>query len=249
VAVGAQDQKCAAYGAGLQDGTMTISLGTAAAITKLWKIAKTEENNGVGWCGYIDRGEFVTEGVIGTAGTCLRWVRDMLFKNDDYAAIDREAKAALERGSSLLFHPYMNGPTSPELYPESTGVFYGINLATERGDIALAVMEGIAFQIRAILEAMQAYGSVHTLVLFGGGARSELWCQIISDITGMKINVTATPEAAGAGAAILAARAAGDALSSLEIGKSYTPSCAQQAYEEKYQKYKGIERKLWSKEN
>lgn len=247
VAVGAQDQKCAALGAGLSDGAMTISLGTAAAITKRWNEAKTEINKGVGWCGYAEKGAFVTEGVIGTAGTCLRWVRDALFKNDSYAVVDEEALAARDRGSSLIFHPYMNGPTSPELYPESTGNFYGINLATDRGDIALAVMEGIAFQMRAILEAMEAYGSVHTLILFGGGAKSDLWCQIIADVTGMKINVTKTPEAAGAGAAILASRAAGDNIDSLAIGRVYIPSSLQGAYEEKYSKYKAIKEKLWAK--
>lgn len=246
VAVGAQDQKCAALGAGLSDGAMTISLGTAAAITKKWNEAKTEINNGVGWCGYAERGAFVTEGVIGTAGTCLRWVRDLFFKNEGYAVVDGEALAARERGSSLIFHPYMNGPTSPELYPESTGNFYGINLATERGDIALAVMEGIAFQMRSILEAMEAYGSVDTLILFGGGAKSELWCRIIADVTGMKIKVTSTPEAAGAGAAILASRASGENIGPLSIGKSYTPSAMREAYNEKYKKYKAIERKLWS---
>ena len=247
VAVGAQDQKCAALGAGLSDGVMTISLGTAAAITKRWNEAKTEINNGVGWCGYAEKGAFVTEGVIGTAGTCLRWVRDAFFKDDNYATIDKEALEARERGSSLIFHPYMNGPTSPELYPESTGNFYGINLATERGDIALSVMEGIAFQMRAILEAMDAYGNVHTLILFGGGAKSDLWCQIIADVTGMKINVTKTPEAAGAGAAMLASRATGENIDSLEIGKTYMPSSLKDAYDEKYRKYKAIEEKLWSK--
>ena len=247
VAVGAQDQKCAALGAGLSDGAMTVSLGTAAAITKRWSEARTEINNGVGWCGYAEKGAFVTEGVIGTAGTCLRWVRDIFFNNDGYATVDKEALEARDRGSSLIFHPFMNGPTSPELYPESTGNFYGINLATERGDIALAVMEGIAFQMRSILEAMEAYRNVHTLILFGGGAKSDLWCQIIADVTGMNINVTKTPEAAGAGAAILASRAVGENISALAIGKTYAPSSLRRAYDEKYEKYKAVETKLWAK--
>lgn len=248
VAVGAQDQKCAAFGVGLSDGVMTISLGTAAAITKRWSEAKTEENKGVGWCGYVERGTFVTEGVIGTAGTCLRWVRDRFFACDDYKTIDAEAEKARERNSSLIFHPYMNGPSSPNFYPESTGNFYGVNLATERGDFALAVMEGIAFQIRVILEAMEAYGNIHTLILFGGGANGKLWPQIISDVTGMNIHVPKTPEAAGAGAARLAAKAVGDNLPPLEKAGVYTPSERTQVYEEKYRKYGSIETKLFGGE-
>ncbi len=245
VAVGAQDQKCAAFGAGLSDGVMTISLGTAAAITKRWCEAKTEENNGVGWCGYVEKDSFVTEGVIGTAGTCLRWVRDMFFAEDDYKTLDLEALEARERGSSLIFHPYMNGATAPDNYPDSIGNFYGVNLATKRGDFALAVMEGIAFQMRAILEAMEAYGNVHKLILFGGGAKGKVWPEIISDVTGMTIHVPKNPEAAGAGAAMLAAMAAGDIISPLEIKHTYAPSDYSKVYEEKYKKYRSIEKKLW----
>lgn len=246
VAVGAQDQKCAALAAGLNDGVMTISLGTATAIEKRWTEAKTEDNHGVSWCGYVEEGTFVTEGVINTAGTCLRWVRDQFFKGEKYSLIDEEALAAMERGSSLLFYPHLCGAGDPDFYPDSTGVFYGIGLATNRGDFALAVMEGIAFQIRVILEAMEAYGNVHTLIIFGGGAKSELWSQIIADATGLKIAIPKTPEAAGAGAAMLAAKAVDEKLNALDLIKFYEPSERQEAYDKKYAKFREIEKKLWA---
>ena len=244
VAIGAQDQKCAAYGAGLKNGIMTISLGTAAAITKLWEKALTEENCGVGWCGYLNKEAFVTEGVINTAGTCLRWARDMLFKSEDYDVIDKEAKIALNRGSSLLFYPYLAGASSPSYYPDSTGVFYGVNLASNRGDFALAIMEGIAFQIKIILETMQAYRDIHTLILFGGGAKSEFWASLISNVTGMKICIPKVNEAAGFGAAMLAAKAVDKPLEPMEIDKMFAPENSDK-YNEKYLKYIKIEKKLW----
>lgn len=248
VAVGAQDQKCAAYGVGLKEGVMTISLGTAAAITKRWTEAKTEQNRGVGWCGYAEKGTWVTEGVINTAGTSLRWVRDILFLGESYDVLNQEASEALSRGSSLLFYPYMNGPSSPDYYPEAEGSFYGVNLATQRGDFALAVMEGIAFQIRILLETMEAQDGVHTLVIFGGGANSALWCQIIADVTGMEIQVPQTTEAAGAGAAILAAKAMDACISTLPCEGIYRPSERIKEYERKYEKYRMIEKRLWGQE-
>ncbi len=248
VAVGAQDQKCAAFGVGLCEGVMSISLGTAAAVTKLWREAKTEINTGVGWCGYVERDRFVTEGVISTAGTCLRWVRDLYFKGEKYNVIDSEAAQVLDRGSSLLFYPYLNGTSAPSYYPDATGCFYGASLATERGDFALAVMEGIAFQIRILLEAMEAYGNIHTLVIFGGGANSALWCQIIADATGMKITVPKTTEAASAGAARLAAMAIGQNLPPLENGYTYIPSARAEDYDRKYQTYRAVEKRLWKQE-
>lgn len=248
VAVGAQDQKCAALGVGLTDGVMTISLGTCAAITKLWHEAKTDGDTRIGWCGYVQPQAWVTEGVINTGAVCLRWLRDTMFPGADYDTINAEAAKALCQHSSLLFFPYLNGPASPDNYPDSTGVFYGATLAARRGDFALAVMEGVAFQIRIVLEAMQADASVHTLVLFGGGAKSHLWCQLIANITGKRITVTETPEAAGAGAAILAGIGAGafdkSAAPHVEYVREYFPEDSAY-YEEKYRKYRQIEFKLW----
>lgn len=248
VGVGAQDQKCAAYGVGLADGVMTISLGTAAAITKLWSEAKTEINKeGVSWCGYVAPGSFVSEGVIGTAGTCLRWVRDMMFKDDDYVTIDREALEARDRGSSVVFMPYMNGAPIANSPFGNEGCFFGITMATGRGDIALAVMEGVAFEMRAILEAMEAYGNVNKIILLGGGAKSKLWSQIIADATGMVLEVPDVIEAAGAGAAMLAADAVGDKLEPLATAHVYKPSALADEYAKKYERFKLVKDRVWAK--
>ena len=248
VALGAQDQKCAAYGVGLKDGVMTISIGTAAAVTKLWREYKADKNTGIGWCGYIDKDMYVTEGVIGTAGTCLRWVRDMFFKSEDYMVIDREAEIQLVKYSEkpLLFYPFMSGESITTFYPEATGNFYGINLSTVRGDFALAVMQSIAYQLRTILEAMEAYGNIHTLIIFGGAAKSSLWCQIIADITGMEVFVPTCFEAASAGAARLAAIGCGKDTGSLKCAGSYKPCSELREYYDKiFENYQRIEKNIW----
>ena len=249
VAVGAQDQKCAALGVGLGDGIMTISLGTAGAIEKLWTEAKSEGETTVPWSSYARKGTWVTESVINTAASALRWLRDVMFPGCDYDTITAEAYAARERGSSVVFYPYLNGPSGPNLYKEATGCFYGTNLASTRGDFALAVLEGVAFQIRVILEAMEAYGNVHTLVLFGGGSKGDRWCQIIADVTGMKITVPVTSEAAGAGAAIMAGQGVGtfsrENPPSIPYGKIYLPGAYTESYNEKYRKYCALEKKMW----
>lgn len=249
VAVGAQDQRCASLSVGLRPGVMSISLGTSGAICKYWDAPHTEGDMRIGWSAYINENSWVTEGVINTAAASLRWLRDTMFPGMDYEGIDAEAEAAQNRGSCLLFYPYLNGPSSPDNYPESTGCFHGVSLSTQRGDFALAVLEGVAFQIRIMLEAMQANENVHTLVLFGGGAKSALWAQIIADITGICINVPETAEAAGAGAAILAGIAAGifdrENPPVLNYNRNYRPSGRQAGYEVKYQAYRQLEKKLW----
>ncbi|MCI8418592.1 MAG: hypothetical protein HFI33_14045 [Lachnospiraceae bacterium] len=249
VGVGAQDQKSAALGVGLTEGVMTISLGTSGAISRYWTEAKTQGDTRVGWCGYVFPRTWVTEGVINTAAATLRWLRDVMFPGADYEVMNQEARAAQERGSTLFCYPYLNGPSSPDNYPDSQGCFYGVHLGTGRGDFALAVMEGVAFQVRILLEAMDAGTGVHTLVLFGGASKSPLWCQIIADVTGKKIRVLETAEAAGAGAAVLAGMAAGDflvnALPCVACSQEYAPGELLGAYEEKYQEYRRLEYKLW----
>lgn len=239
VAVGAQDQKCAAYGAGLNDEMMTVSLGTAAAVTRLQKTAKTEENRGVCWCGYVEKDAFVIEGVVNTAGTCLRYVRDLFFGGENYDVINAEAKEALNRGSRLVFHPYLNGDNNTGI-----GNFYGITLATTRGDYALAVMEGVAFQLRVLLETMEYDKTSQQVILFGGAAKSALWSQIIANALGTAVCVLQTSEAAGAGAARLAAKAAGAPTPPLTVAKTYTPENTAE-YDKKYAKYLEIQGKLW----
>lgn len=248
VAVGGQDQKCAAYGAGLDKDTVTVSLGTAAAVTKIFEESSSDLNSHLGRCGYVKPDFLVTEGVINTAGTCLRWVRDLLFKGEDYEIINAEAEESLKKGSNVFFYPYLNGPSSPFFYKESTGCFYGMSLATGRGDFALAVMEGVAFQIRTLLESMGNYKQIKNLILFGGGANGKVWPQIIADVTGVQVKIPETTQVASAGAAMLAAKASGHKETDISCKSVFTPTAMKEEYNKKYNKYRGIEKTLWEEE-
>ena len=242
LALGAPDQKCAALAAGLAEDTVTVSLGTAGAISQLHPEGTAVQQ---GKCSYISEGIWVTEGVIGTAGTCLRYLRDLFYKDESYALIDQEAEAAMEKSQKLFFYPYLSGSSEPDNLSAPTGSFYNITLSTERGDYALAVMEGIAFQIRSILEKMDAYQEIKNMVVFGGAAKSDLWCRIIANATDIAITVPTTAEAAGAGAAMLAAKGAGIELTPLKPAKTYTPDGMAKAYAQHYDRYRTVETKLF----
>lgn len=210
VAVGAQDQRCAALGAGLADGVITVSLGTAAAICLLWDKCDTVGNTAVGWSPYVYSGMFVTEGVVGTAGAALRWLRDTVYPNENYEIINEEAAKAREAGTEVIFLPYLSGSEYIKYGGKASGTFYGLSLAATRGDLSYAVMEGVAFQVAQILSVMKPEGGFTKLILFGGGAKSALWQQIFADATGLEIVVPEQTEAAGAGAALLAGVGSGD---------------------------------------
>lgn len=244
VSVGAQDQRCAALGAGLREDTITVSLGTAAAICKLWN-SFTPEQTTVGWSPYVYAGSFVTEGVANTAGAALRWLRDVVYPGCDYDVINQEAAQARQENSAVLFHPYLGGSAYPRHDMPGVGCFYGLSMAAKRGDLAHAVMEGVAFEITEILKKVDPEDSAKRLVLFGGGAKSALWQQIFADATGKEIFVPELSEAAGVGAAMLAGVGCGDfdtkAMPAMRIMSNTCPGEAYAATQARLARFRKLE--------
>lgn len=204
VSVGAQDQKCAALAAGLSPGVTTISLGTAAAVETL---GAPDAAGRIPCFSYLAPGQTVLEGVVNTAGLNLRWLRDKLLPNLSYREIDALAEGAVGK-SRVLCLPFLGGEGSPGWGEGRLGSLHRLDLQTGAGDIACAVMEGVAFELRRNLEAMAAPKD-QLLRLFGGGAKSSLWCGIIASATGRLVQAMQDPEMACLGAALLAVRAGG----------------------------------------
>ena len=204
----------------------------------------------VGWSPYVFSGEWVSESVAGAAGASLRWLRDCVYRDADYREIDQEANHARENGGAVTFLPYLCGPGFPRFDPASTGCFHNVTLATVRGDFALAVMRGVVYQIREILESMDSGNGTKRLVLFGGGAKSALWRQLFADGLGIPVSVPENAETAGVGAAILAGLGAGvflrEQLPQIPIAQVCQPSGFSEAEEEQYRRFRALEQKLES---
>ncbi len=139
------------------------------------------------------------------SGGNLRWWRDQ------FAPIERDAEAvglgdaydflSTEAGhvdpgaEGLVFLPCMQGAMAPEWNGAARGVFYGLTLAHTRDHMTRAILEGSAFALRDILDAMRDAGlGVRRLTIVGGGAKGPLWRQIKADVTGLPVRV---PEIGG----------------------------------------------------
>lgn len=121
------------------------------------------------------------------------------------ASID--ALLAGERQSQpVLFLPYLQGERVPYWNPSLRGAFLGLNRRHAATDLAYAVLEGVAFLNRIVLETAEAaLGEAASAIHFGGGAAANpLWCQIKADICGRPILVGAAREPGLLGAAIVA---------------------------------------------
>jgi len=258
VAVGGQDQKLAAFAAGLCAGCATVSLGTATAVTAITNRPALDPLRRIPCFPYLARGQWVLEAVVPSSGAGLRWFRDMLHLggagDQAYGALDSEIESLPRGPGSVAFHPHLCGAGSPHWIDAASGVIRGLSAPTTRAALAKAIMEGVAYQIRANLDTLEALTSAATgggpiteLRLFGGGARSSVWPQIIADVTGRRCLVAPITEAAALGACRLAAAAVGITLPEQPAGDSISPDPARHAqYDDAYRRYRAVEERLFA---
>ena len=165
-----------------------------------------------------------------TSGACLQWVRDHLAldeiglyleaqhvveKNQEYTSLfhflDEVIQNTPPGSGNVIFTPWLHGNRSPREDPYSRGMFFNLNLETGKRQMIRSVLEGMAFHIRWMLEAMEnKIPRRESLRFVGGGAKSDVGCQIMADITGRVIETVAEPQNAGTiGATVVSAVGAG----------------------------------------
>jgi xylulokinase len=154
-------------------------------------------------------GRWLLLGAMVASGGSLRWLRDLLGAGS-FDALTAEAEPEPPGAGGLVFLPYMMGERSPIWDSDARGVFLGLSLASGRGALVRAVLEGTAFAVRHNIETAAAAGiAIGELRSVGGGASSRLWSQIKADVTGLPVLLPETSVGAPFGDAALAAVAAG----------------------------------------
>jgi xylulokinase len=155
------------------------------------------------------RGRWLLLGAMVASGGSLRWLRDLLGETS-FDALTAEAESEPVGAGGLVFLPYMMGERSPIWDSDARGVFLGLTLASGRGALVRAVLEGAAFALRHNVEVAAGAGiSVAELRSVGGDARSRLWSQIKADVLGVPVLLPETSIGAPFGDAALACVAAG----------------------------------------
>lgn len=205
VAVGAQDQKCAALGAGAGPGVATVSLGTATAICSMCDSPPLDIGMRVpAFC--LDESHWMLESVIASSGASIQWLRRTFFPRRSFDELNARAARSPAGAGGVCFYPHMEGASSPYWLERARGALSGLSLASGSGDVARAVLEGIGYQIAFNLHVQEEIlgRGFREIRLYGGGARNTLWRQIIADIAGKPVVVPHTTEAAALGVAMLA---------------------------------------------
>lgn len=236
VIAGAGDGQCAGLGANITaPGRAYLNLGTAmvsGAYASYYVANRAFRTQ----CLPLD-GAFVLEEALNAGTFLVSWFVENFGPEGSGLGSPEDvlegAASKLPPGADgLLLVPYWKGVQSPYWDTKARGITIGWTGAHRKEHFYRAILEGIAYEHRLAMEAMEQVSGqpVAEFILMGGGSRSPLWCQIIADVTGKRATRASTTEASALGAGILAAaagwyanaREAANAMTS--TGQSFEPS-------------------------
>jgi xylulokinase len=210
VAAGAGDQAGGALGVGVvaEGGPASVVLGTSGVVFAALDAYRPDPEARLHVFCHAVPGAWHAMGVMLSAAGSLRWLRDVA--GGSYDELVAEA-ARWEPGvEGLLFAPYLTGERTPHADPAARGAFAGLELRHDRGALARAVLEGVAFGLRDALDLVAGLGERPAAGrVSGGGARSDLWLEIVASVLDLPLELCVADEGAALGAALLAGVAAG----------------------------------------
>jgi glycerol kinase len=237
----AGDQQAALFGQlAFNEGESKATYGTGAFILANTAEKVVESTHGllttVAWQAPDGKSTYALEGSVFVAGAAVQWLRDGLGIIDKASAV--EALARKTQGSEgVVFMSSLTGLGAPFWQPDIRGSLFGITRGTTDANIAYATLEAIAFQVKAVLDAMELdMGSpIPALNVDGGAAANDLLLQIQSDLIGKDVLRATNLESTGLGAALLAGLGVGIWNSMEELAelnptdKSFSPKIDRKA--------------------
>lgn len=212
VVAGGGDQAAQAVGVGaVVSGVIALTLGTSGVVFATVENPVIEPEGRLhAFCHAVpDRWHLM--GVMLSAAGSLRWYRDSFAPTIEFDTLLKPAKDIPSGSEGLLFLPYLTGERTPHPDPFARGAFVGLTVRQTQAHMTRAVLEGVAYGIRDNFELIRSVGlkEIEQVRISGGGARSDLWRQILADVLSVELVTVNTTEGATYGAALLAAVGAG----------------------------------------
>lgn len=252
VVTGSPDLHSAAIGSGaVHIGEAHMALSTTGWISVPTDRKKTDIIRQVATVPGIDARSYLVANNHETAGMCLQWFRTVLGGDDgegevDYPVLTDRAAASPPGAGGVIFTPWLKGERSPVADRSARAGFHNVGLATTQGDLIRSLMEGVAYNNVWLLAAVEKFVGcrLDDIRIIGGGAQSDLWCQIHADTMNRTIEQMADPLYCGLrGAALSAAMALGvvkaeELRSLVEVQKTFHPDPANRAtYDRLYREF------------
>lgn len=249
VSAGAGDQAAGAVGTGaVKSGLASIAMGTSGVVFAPASEYPAADASLHTFCDAS--GKWHQMGVVLSAASCLKWWAENIQKDEDITVLTSEAEAVSD-ASRLIFLPYLIGERTPHNDPFAQGLFFGLNISHTRAEMTRALLEGVSFSLLDSYRLMKEAGTaINAAAVSGGGSKSPLWLQIISDVLDIKVKVPVTNEGPAFGAAILAAVGYGEydsveeACSALITYTGEHSPLPKDSYKKKYEIYRRLYAKV-----
>lgn len=204
----AGDQQAALFGQTQFDvGGAKCTYGTGAFILQNTGDKAILQDNGlittVAWQLNGER-TFANEGSVFVAGAAVQWLRDELKIINSAEEIEALAKTVTDNGG-IVFVPALTGLGAPYWIPDARGSVFGLTRGTQRGHLARATLEALAFQVKDVFDAMATTGvKLNSLRVDGGASANDLLIQIQADQLQVPIERPSNLDSTALGAAYLA---------------------------------------------
>jgi xylulokinase len=265
VVAGAIDTTAAAIGSGaVADFQPHLYIGTSSWICAHVPFKKTNLFSKLASvpCAVPDR--YLLIALQATAGGNLTFLRDNIIYHKDellqeadqpdiFKVLDQIAGRVPAGANGLMFTPWLWGERAPIEDRHVRGGLYNLSLSNNRADILRAVLEGIAMNTRWLMKPIENFlgQRVPSINFVGGGAQSDLWCQIFADVMNLQVNQVADPICANARGAAWIAAVGLDLIkfheipSLVQVKQSYHPDAANRTlYDEKFEIFQQIYRQM-----
>jgi xylulokinase len=244
VAVGTGDDFSNPLGCGVcRPGVVAVSLGTAETVAALAESPILDQERLVethafpGGLHHLGNPGWLSGGAVRWASALLGIASDSAF-----SALAAEAPAGSD---GVLFIPALTGAMAPKWIASARGTFLGLTASHTRAHLARAVLEGTAFAMRDVVDHLESLGvATDRLRIMGGGAKSRLWCEIRSAVTGRPAETHTSSDASALGATLLALVAVGKApdiataAASLPLELAQIDVIPDDRYETAYRRYR-----------
>lgn len=214
VVIGGGDGSCAAAGAGtVREGSAYCYVGSSSWIGLATREPIFDDAlRTFNWV-HLFPGTYSPTGTMQAAGGSYTWLARNLCPSEERAAadigvspyklMDLEAEGVPPGSLGLVYLPYLMGERSPYWNPAARGAFIGLTQNHTRSHMVRAVLEGVALNLRLILDVFKGRVDIRAVRIIGGGAKSRLWRKIMADVFGRSVLRLESPdEATSLGAAV-----------------------------------------------
>jgi xylulokinase len=199
VVIGGGDGACAGVGAGsVREHVAYSYIGSSGWIATSTRAPLVDARKRTVTFAHVVPGLFMPLGPMQAAGLTYQWLRDQLSPIEvqsaaalgvsPYVLMNAVAETSPAGANGLVFLPYLIGERAPRWNPDARGAYLGLTVRHTRADLLRAAMEGVALNLRVILDALRESAQIDSIRVIGGGVSGRLWAHIMADAFGVSVH-------------------------------------------------------------